>query len=62
MRDDLGQVSPQYRVLYVLITMSKNGNTKALNFQKSSSKMVVKKLKLESWEQEWVEIEKNVST
>jgi hypothetical protein len=37
--------------------MSKNGNTKASNLQKSSPKMVVKKLKLKSWEQEWVEIE-----
>jgi hypothetical protein len=44
--------------------MSKNGNTKASNLQKSSPKMVVKKLKLKSWEQEWVEIEekKNVPT
>jgi hypothetical protein len=42
--------------------MSKNSNTKALNLQKSSSKMVVKKLKLESWEPEWVEMEKKVST
>jgi hypothetical protein len=49
MRDALGQVSSQYRILYVLISMLKNGNTKGLNLQKSLSKMVVKKVEIESY-------------